>query len=104
MKELFKLKLDKIRFAKHKSEIEKSMAQKRQDVFHKPTRGSGVSEKEMRKTLAMADESYACHEAEKLYRKLWDAKVGPCASLRIWPSAMRSSVRLMRVLSLLCKL
>jgi hypothetical protein len=103
---LSKYKLDDAKFAKHKREILKLKAQNRREVFRKPPRDCRLSEKEVRKILETADACFASCEyrnAIQGYMKLYQAKAGPSASFRDWPSVTCSFPRFSLVLGLDCK-
>lgn len=54
--------VDEAAYQRYKSIIEAAKAQKKAEIFRKPTRASGVLEKDARVSLQAADEAFECQE------------------------------------------
>jgi hypothetical protein len=83
-KEVFEFSLEDAKFEEYKSKIAALKSENRPEVFRKPSRNSGILEKDARQALKMADEAYACSEwleAGRVYITLSEAKVGPVSMI-----------------------
>ena len=83
-KEVFEFSLEDAKFEEYKSKIAALKSENRPEVFRKPSRNSGILEKDARQALKMADEAYACSEwleAGRVDITLSEAKVGPVSMI-----------------------
>ena len=72
--------VDQAEYERLKAIIEAAKAEKKVEVFRKPTRASGVLEKDVRASFEAAEESMECSEwfhAARIYYQLHEMKLGP---------------------------
>jgi len=72
--------VDEAAYEKFKAIILEAKSLEKVEVFRKPTRASGLSEKDARMHLQFANDTFECEEwfeAERLYHELNELKVGP---------------------------